>query len=82
MFKGKLLSNIISSDLIDFFFFVESDDKGLRSNFKRGEGQRDRAKMARTRVCNISGATNHARSRERLKMFMISRNHCIGDRPY
>ena len=54
--KGKLHSKIRSSDLRDLFY-VESDGEGPRSKYEWENGQTDRQKMARVRVCHFSGAT-------------------------
>ena len=43
IFKGKLHSKIISSDMIEFFS-VESDGEGPRSKFEREDGQTDGGK--------------------------------------
>ena len=56
--KGNLLhSEVISSDLIDFFP-VESNGEGPRSKLEWEDGRTDSEKMARVSVCDISGATS------------------------
>ena len=76
--KGKLHSKIISSDMIRFFS-VEPDGEGPRSKFEREDGQTDGGKLARARICDVM--VPHwchlaiiARSRDWIKIFVISRN--------
>ena len=40
-------------------FSAESNGEGPRSKFEQEDGQTDREKIARARVCEVSGATLH-----------------------
>ena len=81
--KGKLHSKIIISDLIDFFFPVESNGEGPRSKFEQEDGQTDSGKEWHVRafVMSVVPPCNHAWSSERFKMLMISWNQFVRDVP-
>ena len=81
--KGKLHSKIISSDLIAFFS-VEFDGKGKSGgqNLNRKTVKQTAKKWhVRAFVMSVVPPRNHAGSRERFEMFMIGRNHFVGDPP-
>ena len=52
LFKGKLHSKIISSDMIEFFS-AESDGEGPRPKFEGEDGQTDGGKLARASICDV-----------------------------
>ena len=78
LIKGKLHSKIISSDMIEFFS-VESNGEGPRSKFEREDGQTDGGKLAHASICDVMvphwcHLAIMARSRDWIKIFVISRN--------
>ena len=75
----QLHSKNVISDLIDFF---QLDGDSLRSKFEREDGQTGDCKWhVPLAVKQLGPPRNHARSRSRFEMFMISRNCFVGDLP-